>query len=152
MRDEIVSMRQDGASYDEIAVRLGVTRGFVAGHLYRERKGIAPRVPLGLSRAEVEQELDANGNNRAAAARKFGVHRSTIDRMTDRISSYRKAPRATDPATLEVLALIAESGMTDIEVADRAGIGVRTISTWRSGVCPGKVIFLEWVREAINRS
>lgn len=155
MRDRIVSMRQDGLSYDKIAEELGVTKGIVAGHLYRERKGIARRVPLGLSRAEVEQELEANGNNRVAAARKFGVHRGTIDRMTDRptrVGSYRKAPRATDPATLEVLALIARSGMTDIEVAVVSGVSVSAIRAWRAGVRPGRAIFLEWVREAISRS
>lgn len=152
-RERIVALRREGLSYSEIATRLGVTKGFVAGHLYRERKGIRPLVPLELSRAAVEAELAANGNNRAAAARRFGVHRKTIDSRTDRPTNpgaARKPCRSTDPEVIAVMKAIDRSGLTDGEVADRSGVSSTAIQSWRAGRNNPNPNFLEWVREAVT--
>lgn len=151
MRSEIVSLRADGLTYAHIALRLGVTRGFVAGHLYREREGVAPKPPS-VSREQVRAAVALAGGNHTVAARTLGVSRKTIYRLTPARPEGRYGPnRATDPATREVCDLIARSPMSYAEIADLSGVSESTLSRWRSGGSKGKPAFLAWVKEALAR-
>lgn len=150
MRSEIVSLRADGLTYTRIALRLGVSKGFVAGHLYREREGKAPK-PRSVTCEQVRAAVALAGGNHTEAARALGVSRKTIYRHTPRRPEGRYGPnRATDPATREVCDLIARSSMSYAEIADRSGVSESTLSRWRAG-SKGKPAFLAWVKEALTR-
>lgn len=122
-------MHQDGLSYTEIAAYCGISRSAVAGHVYRAK------IKIGLVKPSYRPRRD----------RSAGKDRRDQPRL-------RGPNRAKDPETRKVVELINASRLYDTEIADLSGVDVSTLRKWRSGVRPGKAIFLEWVREAISRS
>lgn len=139
-------------TYQEVSVRLGISRSAVAGHVRRHRGGRnGTKAVRAVTTEQVEAALTATGNNRLAAGRMLGVSARTVAKYANRPANPRFPNRAWDLATRHVCYLIERSRLTLEEIADRAGVGWSTLRRWRQGRKVGTPIYIQWVREAIKR-
>ena len=78
-------------------------------------------------------------------------YREISDRTGVSVFRVRQATHDCTVASDPIVAELVASGLTDIEVATRAGINPRTLSGWRQGRKPTPFL-VECVREALTKN
>lgn len=151
MLDEIVRLHDLGLSAREIAERVGRTRNSVIGLIWRHRKGGPPKAARVMPTVdEARAALEANGGSLRATGRQLGISPATLLNWGFHGNELRGPNHARDFETYALIEEINASGLSDKFIAERIGMGNKTIYRWRSGRMRASPFLAQCVRTVLT--